>query len=71
MKGRGRPKKCAKKLNFNKPTDNSNINDIPLDSSICNKQDTLSSLCENEAIKSDIFDKIFLSSKYILKNTFH
>ena len=54
MKGRGRPKKCAKKLNFNKPTVNSKMDDLPIDSSICNKQGTLSSVCENEAIKSDV-----------------
>ena len=42
MKGKGRPKKgCAKKLNFNKVKDKSNIDDLPQDSTICNKEATI------------------------------
>ena len=41
MKGRGRPKKCAKKLNFNKPTVHSNTDDHPQDNSICDMREVL------------------------------
>ena len=56
MKGRGRPKKgCAKKLNFNKVKDKSNIDDLPQDSTICNKEEiSLKMVTENDDIESDV-----------------
>ena len=56
MKGKGRPKKgCAKKLNFNKVKDKSNIDDLPQDSTICNKEEiSLKMVTENDDIESDV-----------------
>ena len=55
MKGRGRPKKCAKKLNFNKPTVHSNTDDHPQDNSICDMREVLPEIfTENQTVQSDI-----------------
>ena len=48
MPGRGRPKKCSKKLNFHKDENQSN------ESATSNKQEILPPVIENESLISDV-----------------